>query len=505
MLGWKQVLLLGVLTVPDAADEATVPASVTDHVSVDSLRGRLAFLASDYLEGRATPSAGLEIAAQFIASQFASMGLEPAGDDGYFQTARWIVKRRDPVEFSASLRRGPSTLELKLEQITLEADRDAAFDDAGLVKVDADATALAKLGPDALRGHVAIAEMPSLRGGRRNPESFQRMNGFLQALASQGAVMLLTVDRTGKGLGFGRGELVDPENPRPARRTAAIPVVRVHGAEIAAWFDALPAGASDATVSLTLGPVVDQPVSLRNVVGRLRGSDPALAATCVVISGHYDHIGVSSAGGSDPIMNGANDDGSGTVTMMELAGAFVAAKPAPRRSLLFVAFFGEELGLLGSRYFARHPLVPLQSIVANVNLEQVGRTDDSDGPHVSEGMLTGYAYSNVGAVLAAAARPFGVSIHNSAANSEQYFGASDNISLAQLGVPAHTLCTAFQYPDYHGPGDHWDKIDYDNMAKVARAVAAGVWVIANGSEVPQWSEAEPRAKGFREAWLKLHE
>src|SRR5689334_1224416 len=195
-----------------------------DHISADSLKGHLSFIASDMLEGRATPSRGLDLAAEYIAAQFRRAGLEPAGDDGYFQTA------------------------------TL---------------------------------------------------------------------------------------------PSPAQGTA------------------------------------------RNVAGILRGSDPALRDTYVVLSAHYDHVGMRQ-NGDDKIFNGANDDGSGTVSVIEIAAALAAAPRHPKRSILFLTFFGEERGLWGSRYYSTHPLVPLEKTVAALNLEQVGRTDATNGPQIGVASLTGF-------------------------------------------------------------------------------------------------------------------
>ena len=119
---------------------------------------------------------------------------------------------------------------------------------------------------------------------------------------------------------------------------------------------------------------------MSNVAAILQGSDPGLKDQFVMVTAHYDHLGMMSSGGDgDRIYNGANDDGSGTVSVIEIAKALARMPVQPRRSLLFVAFFGEEEGLLGSFYYAKHPLVPLKSTVADLNLEQMGRTDDPEG------------------------------------------------------------------------------------------------------------------------------
>jgi Zn-dependent M28 family amino/carboxypeptidase len=169
-----------------------------------------------------------------------------------------------------------------------------------------------------------------------------------------------------------------------------------------------------------------------------------------------------------------------------------------------MTFFGEEKGLLGSRYYGRHPVFPIEKTVADVNLEQVGRTDSSEGPQLSNASMTGFDYSDVGKIFKAAGEMTGIDVYKHEQNSDPFFGRSDNQALADQGVPAHTLCTAFVYPDYHGAGDHWDKIDYQNMAKVDRMVALGLIMIANNAEEPKWNEENPKAARYAKAWKARH-
>jgi len=219
-----------------------------------------------------------------------------------------------------------------------------------------------------------------------------------------------------------------------------------------------------------------------------------LKNTYVMLSAHYDHLGIRDG----EIFNGANDDGSGTVSVLEIAAAMAAQKERPRRSIVFVALFGEELGLLGSRYYARNPVFPLKDTVANLNLEQVGRTDDSEGAQVNSATMTGYDYSTIGATLRRAGERTGIRFYKHPTNSDRYFARSDNQALADAGVPAHTLCVAFGFPDYHGKDDTWDKVDYDNMARVNRMVAVALRDIANDRTAPAWTNV-PNAAKYLEA------
>ncbi len=245
----------------------------------------------------------------------------------------------------------------------------------------------------------------------------------------------------------------------------------------------------------------DAPATVRNVVGLLRGSDRKLRDTYIIVSSHYDHIGTSAAG-DDRIFNGANDDASGAVSVIELARALVKAKP--KRSILFVTFFGEERGLLGSRYYGQHPLVPIASTLAQLNLEQIGRTDASNGPQVKGANVTGFDFSNLPAILADAAQAAGVRIWKDATSSDAYFSRSDNQSLADLGIPAHTLSVAYDFPDYHKVSDTADKIDYENMAAVDKAIALGLLKLASNAEPPKWNESYAPARKYVEAGRKLH-
>jgi Zn-dependent M28 family amino/carboxypeptidase len=228
-----------------------------------------------------------------------------------------------------------------------------------------------------------------------------------------------------------------------------------------------------------------EPEAGRNVIAVLRGSDPKLRDTYVILSAHYDHVGVKSDCTGDCIFNGANDNASGVAAVLEIAAELAAAKPAPKRSIVFALFYGEELGLNGSKFYVSRPAVPLESTIAMINLEQLGRTDDVTGPQLRRAALTGLERSEVGHTLRRVAARHGVEIYDPPRTAE-YFERSDNAPLAEAGVPAHTLVVAPEFPDYHAVTDEWEKIDYANMALITRVVAAGVVTIANSLVAPKW-------------------
>jgi Zn-dependent M28 family amino/carboxypeptidase len=240
----------------------------------------------------------------------------------------------------------------------------------------------------------------------------------------------------------------------------------------------------------------------------LRGSDPQLKDSYIIVTAHYDHLGMKPASGngdtSDHIYNGANDDGSGVVSVIEVAGALASMHPRPRRSIVFMTVFGEERGLLGSQYYARHPLFPLNQTIADINVEQVGRTDDNEGPQIASATFTGFTYSDMPALFAEAGKTAGVRVYDRNPDNDAYFSRSDNQALADAGIPSHTVAVALEFPDYHNVGDKWYKIDYNNMVQVDRMLGLGIISLANDPESPRWNESNPNTKKYVTAWKSLH-
>lgn len=473
-------------TLPKFSVTADVQSAL-DRISADSLRGNLSFLASDVLEGRDTPSRGLDIAAEFIASQFRKAGLDPAGNDGYFQDAKMLLRMPNPDGFELILSRGGKEFAAVAKDVKIRAATGLNLTNVAVIKADAaDEQALESLTPDQVNNRVVILELA--RGRQRS------MRSALRRLREAKPVAMILVDRGGTGPAESSGaQLVDPDNPE---RTPT-PRITLQGVEAGKFYDSLRPGASGALASIHLAQPSEKAVQLRNVIGLLPGSDPALKDSYVMVTAHYDHIGEKPSGEGDRIYNGANDDGSGTVSVIELANALSKLKERPRRSIVFMTVFGEEKGLVGSRYYAHHPLFPIAKTVADMNLEQVGRTDSSEGPQVATAFLTGVDYTNLTDYFQNAAELTGIKIGKNKRDSELYFQASDNYSFAEAGVPAQTLSVAFQFPDYHGLGDEWNKIDYDNMAKVDRMAALAVFLVANHPEPPRWNESNPRTAPFR--------
>jgi Zn-dependent M28 family amino/carboxypeptidase len=235
-------------------------------------------------------------------------------------------------------------------------------------------------------------------------------------------------------------------------------------------------------------PSESQRVFGYNVVGVVRGSDPALKDQAVLVDAHYDHLGIGKAVAGDSIYNGADDDGSGTIAVLEIARA-LARGPAPRRTVIFLTTTGEEVGLLGTRWYIAHPVVPLEKMVANLEIEMIGRPDSLAGG-AGKGWLTGYDRSSMGPSFHAAGLP----IVADPRPDEQFFMRSDNIAFAQRGIPAHTLSSYNMHTDYHEPSDEVSRVDFPHMTAVIQAGVDAVRILANGP-APTWNPGgQPAAR-----------
>ncbi|MBK9312888.1 MAG: M20/M25/M40 family metallo-hydrolase [Acidobacteria bacterium] len=496
---------------PKAAARAIAPdvKSAIDRISADSMRGHLSFIASDLLEGRNTPSPGLDIAAEYIASQFRRAGLEPGGDAdeggarSYFQVANWSVTQPDAEAFNLTLNDGVQTHSVAMNKISYPVDQAVILKDAPLIRVPFKPAAEMKDNwPENIEGKVVLTEIPDIARveRERRAEFFRVRNDFLAKLRELKAGFIISIDRQSpNGRGLGSGRLIDPARPRAGGPPPA-PYLAVHDPRVINFFDGMQDGQSKGSISLNIGQSIQKPVRLKNVIAILRGSDPVLKETCVIVSAHYDHVGVGPTASGDNIFNGANDDGSGTVSVIELASALATLKQRPKRSIVFITWFGEEKGLLGSRFYGARPVFPLNQTVAMVNLEQVGRTDSTEGPQLNNATMTGFDFTDMGPIFKAAGEKTGITVYKHELNSDAFFGRSDNQALADQGVPAHTLCVAFVYPDYHQPGDHWDKVDYENMARVNRMIGLSLVTIANNSNAPKWNTTNPKTARYVKAW-----
>jgi hypothetical protein len=355
--------------------------------------------------------------------------------------------------------------------------------------------------PPPVAGAIVIAAFPTDRIGR--PDA--RSRDVLQSIAAgKPAAVIVPVSSPDSVWRVVTGErfrsALSPswaragQPPRIEVRDAAIAaVLRGRGVDLDAARQATGV-ASPRPLGIT-GTVVSPAMELEaltapNVAALLRGGDPALRDEVVVISAHMDHVGVTGRGrcraaGADSICNGADDNASGTASVLELAEAFAAAQPRPRRSVLFVAVSGEERGLWGSEYFAAHPPVPIGQMVANLNLDMVGR----NWPDTI--VAIGREHSDLGATLArveAAHSELGMRAVDDLWPSERFYFRSDHYHFARRGVPILFFFNG-THADYHRPSDEPELIHAEKQARLTRLLYYLTLEIANADARPRWVPA----------------
>ena len=475
---------------------AASAAALAPDFEPDRLLAHIRFLSSDEMKGRDNGSPELERAADYIAAQFKEAGLQPAGDDGsWFQSFelqvgltvgkdnRLIIERQGR---RVSLTLGDSYYPLAAPISENAGAPSTTLDDLAVVFAGY-GLAVPTLGYDDYAG-VDVANKVALIFSHEPQErdANSRLNGArpmpqttLQAKASlarsHGARALLVVSDPTHQRDEGQYSLfkADPEAER-----LPIPVLRLRRDEMKPLLDAWELDAVAAQIDRDLKPrsrplaggTVTYVESLsrtrrnvRNVVGVLPGSDPEKSKEAVVIGAHYDHVGLGGRLSVTPeitgqIHNGADDNASGTAAIMEMAKTAVTQRTRFPRTLVFVAFAGEERGLLGSAHYTTTPPIPMASTIGMVNLDMVGRANgsvDISGLELSPSMEADLR-------AAADAAGEGLRIRREGPGA----GRSDDSSFIARRVPAINFFTGF-HTDYHRPGDDWDKIDTRGVSRVA--------------------------------------
>jgi len=416
-----------------------------------SVRAHMEFLASDAMNGRGSGTRDEWIAVTYVAAQLRRWGLEPLGDDGGYVQA---------IDIERSELAAPPVLTVGDRRFT---------HGAGITVGGMNAPALS--GP--LARFTAGASVP---GGAvvLAPE-------MSPALAPQLAPAALVLTKTG---GCGPQRAGAPALPRLAARTIGITAAPARPTCIALEAEALSAleTTPEGTIVALRGDVKNvQRTKTWNAVARLRGADRALGDEVILLSAHIDHVGARGepAPGRDVIYNGADDDASGSIAVLELAEAF-AKGPRPKRTIVFAWFGSEESGGTGSRYFADKPVVPLDRIVANLQFEMIGRPDAKVPPKTL--WLTGYERSNLGPELARR----GARLVQDPHPEQSFFTRSDNIQFARRGVIAHTVSSFGLHKDYHQPSDEIGTIDFAHMTEAIRSMLAPIRWLANSTFRPEW-------------------
>jgi hypothetical protein len=507
-----------------------------EQISVAQLKDYLSFVAADEMEGRGTPSRGLDTTARFIATLLGRWGVKPGGDGGtYFQ--RIDLKREKLAPGGAEVSLGTQTFAAGKDFFTSAV---AANVSGGLV-YGGDGWYIKTKNADAYEGldpkgkivvvtssgglprGLSYNEMSSL--GRRgedwiDPVAYAQKKGAVAVVLLTPLIQQANPEALEALRNRVEGGSLSPE--KLARPSATLPVVYANLRLAQAIFarekvdattilQAAPGGT--APKSFELSPdkqlevsikTVSERVSSQNVVGIVEGADPSVKGEYIAFGAHYDHSGTRPQAQGDTILNGADDDGSGTVALMAMAEALAKAAQRPRRSAIFVWHMGEEMGLWGSEYFTRFPTVPIEKIVAQLNIDMIGRSraagdsnprnKDLSGPDEVYVIGSKMMSTELGALSEAVNDAFLKLSFNykydDPKDPERFFYRSDHIHYARKGIPIIFYFTGV-HADYHQPSDEVSKIDFAKFEKITKSIYATFWEIADLKSRPRVDKELP--------------
>lgn len=464
-------------------------------ITRNEVEGHTRFLASDELQGRRTGEPGNRIAARYIAEQFRILGLTaPVSANSYWQAIP--LRQTNPVT-NAVLIAGTDTLRAGKQLVVMGGG--AAALTAETVFVGYGLTDADYAGKD-VRGKVVVTQVGA--EGATRPREFVASGALKVKLAAEkgavGVVELFAVPSLPWPLvagNFSRTQLTIADNDEPITKPSITHM----------WADnsknQLGSLKSGQAVSIRTPGQADKRISAVNVAGIIEGSDPALKNEYVILSAHFDHLGTvrrqQSGSEEDTIYNGARDNALGVTALLTAANALM--QQPPKRSVLIVALTGEEVGLLGSRYYVEHPLVPLNQSVFNLNIDGAGYNDTTI---VS---IIGLERTGAKNEIEAAAGAAGLGVFAEPSPEQGLFDRSDNVAFAAKGIPAPTFSLGFKTFDdainkyYHKTIDNPESVDYGYIQRFCQAYVHAARLIANRVTRPQWiagDKYEPAAKAL---------
>jgi Zn-dependent M28 family amino/carboxypeptidase len=514
------------------------PATVTaqrgvDAITAGQMRDYLTFIASDEMEGRDTPSRGLDTTAKFLAMNLARWGFKPAGDNGTF--LQRIDLRRDRID-------GNQT-KVELNGRVLTAGRDylpagGSGDIKGQLVFAGNGWYLKSKSIDAYNGVdptgkiAVIFGSPNIRPraisqadlGKQgedslNPNDYARKRGAIGIIYVPDFQYIANWERNRQRI-MERGSIAVAKFLTPTN--APLPSIVISpeianalfmgeaqsaaGIFNASYESEMPAPfLLRSTKSMNINILSSyETVPTQNVVAVWEGTDPVLKEEYVALGAHYDHVGICAPGTADPICNGADDDGSGTTALLSMAEALAKAPTRPKRSVLFVWHCGEEKGLWGSRYFTEYPTVPLDRIVTQINIDMIGRSKTADDTNERDKELTGpesiyligstMMSTELGELVDTVNKSY-LNIgydrrYDDPGDTNRFFYRSDHFNYARKGIPIIFFFDGV-HQDYHRPGDSPDKIDYQKMERVTRTVYMTLWEVANRPTRPKVDKPLP--------------
>jgi hypothetical protein len=513
------LILLAACPAATTSTPTTTPAptrAVRGVISADELRRDLTVFASDSMRGREAGTADERRAARFLVDRLVALGVEPGGDSGFYQKVPLISRRfSDATRFTITSQAGSTVVAPGDQLIPLTffapgaplprttADGPIVFAGYALSRPDLNRNDFAGLSAE---GRVVVvvngapAGVDDATRGQLESESAIGERLFRLASLRPAAIIFLLTGKAADNLSLavpdmlkGMSQAADQLEPADSLRT--LPMVLLGRLEKNLVL--LPAGwPSDDRPQLLSSrrftAKVEQKSTLvtsYNVVGIVRGIDPAFKDTYVAYGSHFDHLGILPAENGDSIANGADDDGSGSIGLLAIARAFATSQQKTRRSALFVWHTAEEKGLLGSEYFTGHPTVPIRSIVAQINADMIGRNNGDSvfivGPNAApdnQGRVLGWLVDSLNALQP---RPLVFDrTFDDPAHPEHIYERSDHFSYAQHGIPI-VFFTGPLHPDYHRVSDEPDRINYESLARITGLLYDVGRAIANRDRPPR--------------------
>jgi hypothetical protein len=498
------------------------------------LQQHLEVIAHDSLEGRATGSDKIEVAANYIADFYSEIGFTPMGDDGtYFQNYRLNAEYTDSLVYQTFRVNGADTLKYKHSVESPEATGDFIRMFGGSVPQEGDVVFAGFGVNDAERGvqhlnkedvqgnwvlifeeipHVVEGDTlvnPNITGNSRlrtiliemdaagillvsdySQSEFQELADMSSDLMSQPSNISLAYLEQNEQSGFPKGFLqISPSMAATYLGLSSADELDQTKADLVQEITDFSPQKTDFYLEYT---PYDGPghMDAENVIAYFEGADPDMKDEAVVLMAHYDHVGVGAPDESgDGLYNGADDNGSGTTALMSIANALNEAKNQgyqPRRSILFLHVSGEENGLLGSRYYSDHPVIPIENTVTNFNADMIGR---SDPENIQKGD-TDYVYLIGGEIISSELDSLVQSANNLSVNmrldrkyndlqdSNQFYRRSDHWNFGRFGVPFVFFFTGV-HEDYHRPSDTIDKINFEKLSRVSQLIYTSTIKVAN--------------------------
>ncbi len=518
----------GILTLPLLAQNR---APAIDSIRREELRADLFFLASDAMRGRLTDTPEYNLAAEWISSRFARLGLQKLAGDSYFQRFDLVTARLGGAN-RLVLGTPDSRRSVKLNEEYYPLNFSVNGEVKGRVALVGYGIQAPEHNWDDYKGRDVKGSIVMVFDGdpdANNPKSafdglvtsdYAYAHSKALAAQQQGAAALLVVNLPRGDAGRGFGNYWPKNAPRIERYQLAedaarirIPVLQISpaiaehilAAPLAALHKQADAGSAQVFATSTMPVELSASVARitvpdRNLVAKIEGSDPALKDEAVIVSAHYDHDGADGP----RVFNGADDNGSGTVGVLEIAEAYATAARAgqrPKRTIIFAIWGSEERGLLGSLAWVAHPLWPLEKTVASLNMDMIGRNEEvpegsgprftglkpqSSASNANSVNIMGYSFNpELADMVKGANREMDLTLKMEYDNSRaNLVRRSDQWPFLMHRVPSIFFHTGL-HPDYHTTGDRPERIEYPKMERIVKLVYQSSWDVANAAKRPK--------------------